>query len=274
MKIFVLISFFLLSICLKAQNAEYTMQSNIRYYPDSMYKSDSYIQEKCDLDIYYPANTKGFSTLIWFHGGGLTGGNKEIFESLKNKGIAVVTANYRLHPKVKCPVYIEDAACAVAWVFNTIEKFGGDPNLIFVSGHSAGGYLTEMIGLDKRWLNNYNINPNKIAGLISLSGQAITHFTIRKEQGLPETQPTIDEFAPLFHVRSDASPLMLITGDREKELYGRYEENAYLFRMMKLNGHKRTVLYELDGYGHNMVEPAIPLLLSQIKTLSDSIMKK
>lgn len=61
--------------------------------------------------------------------------------------------------------------------------------------------------------------------------------------------------------------MMLITGDRELELYGRYEENAYLNRMMQLVGHKKTSLYELDGFDHGgMPEPAFPLLLRLIKS--------
>ena len=125
-----------------------------------------------------------------------------------------------------------------------------------------------MVGLDKKYLNAYKIDANRIAGLIPLSGQAITHFTIRKERGLPETLPVIDEFAPLYHVRSDASPLLLITGDRELELLGRYEENAYLARMMKLNGHKTTRLLELQGYGHMMTEPAFPLIVNEVHKIS------
>ena len=124
-----------------------------------------------------------------------------------------------------------------------------------------------MIGLDKKWLNEQGIDANKIAGLIPFSGQAITHFLVRKERGIPETQPIIDEYAPLFHVRADAPPLLLITGDRELELLGRYEENAYLMRMMKIAGHKNIKLYELDGFGHNMTEPAFPLLLNEVRRI-------
>lgn len=59
--------------------------------------------------------------------------------------------------------------------------------------------------------------------------------------GIDNLQPTVDEFAPLFHVRKDAPPLVLITGDRELELFGRYEENAYMWRMMKLSGTKKHI---------------------------------
>lgn len=75
-------------------------------------------------------------------------------------------------------------------------------------------------------------------------------------------------------MRKDAPPLLLITGDRELELLGRYEENAYLMRMMKVVGHTKTKLYELDGYDHNMTAPAFPLLLKEVETLSIEINKK
>jgi hypothetical protein len=95
----------------------------------------------------------------------------------------------------------------------------------------------------------------------------ITHFTVRDEQGIPGTQPIIDDLAPLYFVRPDAPPLLLITGDRDMEMLGRYEENAYMMRMMKMAGHKETTLYELDGYGHNMTHPAFPLLLKEVSRI-------
>ncbi len=251
-----------------AQKTEYTTISNIPYYNEAVSKTDSYIKERCVVDIYYPKNIKGFSTVIWFHGGGLTGGSKELPEGLKDKGFCVVSVNYRLSPKVKAQQCIEDAAAAVAWTFKNINSYGGDTSLIFVSGHSAGAYLTLMVGLDKKWLKTNDIEANTIAGLIPLSSQAITHFAIRNERGIPETQPIVDEFAPLYHVRADAPPILLITGGRELEMLGRYEENAYLMRMMKIVGHKETTLYELQGFGHGMVEPALPLVVKEIQRIT------
>ena len=77
------------------------------------------------------------------------------------------------------------------------------------------------------------------------------------------------KLAPLFHVRADAPPLLLITGDREKELLGRYEENAYMMRMMKVAGHKDTRIMELDGYDHGMTFPAFPLLIDEVRRIMD-----
>jgi acetyl esterase/lipase len=222
-----------------------------------------------NLDVYYPVDQKGYATVVWFHGGGLTGGERFVPTELQQQGLAVVAVNYRLSPKVNCPTYIDDAAAAVAWTFKHIAEYGGDPDKIFVSGHSAGGYLTSMVGLDKRWLAKYDVDADDIAGLIPFSGHTITHFTVRKERGIPETQPIIDEFAPLYHVRPDAPPLVLITGDRELEILGRYEENAYLMRMMKVVGHEQTVIYELQGFDHGgMVPPAHSILLKHINDIA------
>ncbi|EIJ38346.1 alpha/beta hydrolase [Galbibacter orientalis] len=274
MKKIVVSLFLLLNITsLLAQETTYTTKSDIQYYDAATNASDAYINERCVLDLYYPTNIENYPTVVWFHGGGLTGGAKEIPEALKNKGIAVVGVNYRLNPKVKSPKYIEDAAAAVAWVFKNIEGYKGNPSLIFVSGHSAGGYLASMIGLDKSYLAKFNVDANAIAGLIPFSGHAITHFTIRKERGIPGTQPIVDSLAPLYHVRADAPPLLLITGDREMEMLGRYEENAYLMRMMKVAGHKNTTLYEMDGYGHGMTEPAFPLLVKNVRSIVSELNK-
>jgi acetyl esterase/lipase len=264
-RIFLFAIFFIgFVIPMHAQTITYKTESNISYRSGE--NLDDYQKQRCKLDIYYPENVDSFITVVWFHGGGLTGGEKSIPERLKNHRLAIVSVNYRLSPKVKSPVYIDDAAAAVAWVFKNISKYGGDPKHIVVSGHSAGGYLTSMIGLDKHYLAAYGIDANLIFKLVPFSGQMITHFTIRNERGIKETQPIIDDMAPLFHVRADAPPLYLITGDRELEMLGRYEENAYMLRMMNLVGSRSTTLYELNGFDHGgMADPAFDLLLRILK---------
>ncbi|MFL2526434.1 MAG: alpha/beta hydrolase [Candidatus Azotimanducaceae bacterium] len=263
--------FALFSLSSKLVSGEGLPISNVPYYETEFNDSDSYKSERAVLDVYCPGeSTTPKPTLVWFHGGGLTRGNNTCLPRLKNQGIVCVSANYRLYPKVNPPGFIQDAAAAVAWVFNNIENYGGRSELIFVSGHSAGGYLASMLGLDKRWLRKLEIDSDQIAGVIPLSGHTITHFTIRKHRGIANTQPIVDEFAPLFHVRANAPPFLLITGDRERELLGRYEENAYLMRMLLVSGHEQVRLYELEGYGHRMVEPAIPLVLAEIKRVKSA----
>jgi acetyl esterase/lipase len=248
------------------ERAQQVIDGGYHLTTDLLYREEKGVSaaqnQRCRLDVYAPSGRKPFSTLIWFHGGGLTQGERSIPLPLRNQGIAVVAVNYRLSPGVKSPVFIEDAAAAIAWTLKHIAEFGGDPQRVFVSGHSAGAYLTLMCGLDRQWLARHGANADDLAGLIPLSPQVITHFTIREERGIGEAQPVVDGLAPLFHVRRDAPPILLVTGDREKELMGRHEECAYFWRMMKLNGHKATMLHELDGFDHGkMPEPAFPLLL-------------
>lgn len=250
---------------------EYRTEKSVPYRDSKTDNLDAYAIKSCQLDFYYPVNKKAFATLVWIHGGSLRGGKKEIPEKLMNQGFAVIGIEYRLSPKVLCQQIIEDAAAAVAWTFRNVAKYGGDSTKIFLSGHSAGGYLDLMVSMDKKYLAKYNIDANRIAGILPLSPQTITHFTRRKEMGIIETQPIIDDLAPLYHVRKDLPPLVLITGDRELEMLGRYEENAYLARMMKLNGHTKTSLYELQGFGHGpMMQPGLYLLLKELDKLLNS----
>lgn len=230
-------------------------------------ETDEYMQSQCLLDIYLPEDVENFATVVWFHAGGLTTGSREIPEPLKGNGFAVVGVGYRLAPEVSTLDCIDDAAASIAWVFNNIEKYGGDSSKIYLSGHSAGGYLVSIVGLDKKWLSAYGVDVDSVAGLIPYSGHAITHFETRHERGIKPTTAVVDTLAPLYHVRPDAPPILLITGDREMELYGRYEECAYFWRMLTLAGHPNCELYELEGFDHGaMAQPAHMLLIKYINS--------
>ena len=249
----IILSVLLAFVTVQLHSRDFLCENDISYTRNN----DAYSEERCRLDVYYPADTTRLPVVVWFHGGGLTGGNKYIPDELKDGSQVVVAVNYRLLPRVEISDCIDDAAAAVAWTFDSIARYGGDRDKIFVAGHSAGGYLTSMIGLDRQWLEKYGINADSIAGLIPFSGQVITHFAHRRLMGMSESQPLVDAFAPLYHVRGDAAPYIIITGGRDEELLGRYEENAYMWRMMKLSGHPYVRIYELDGHNHGeMVSPA------------------
>lgn len=226
-------------------------------------------EKRCVMDIYHPEDvSKRLPVIIWFHGGGLTGGEKFIPEQLQTGEYVVVAPEYRLIPDVNLHECIDDAAAATAWVMDSISNYGGNPDKLFVSGHSAGGYLTSMVGLDEKWLKEYGKDCDSISGLIPFSGQVITHFAHRERMGLPALTPSVDELAPLYYVRKDAPPYVIITGDREQELFGRYEENAYMWRMLKLTGHPYVYIYELDGYNHgDMYKPAFHILKTHVNDL-------
>ena len=232
-------------------------------------KTDAYAKERLKLDIHYDEEGKNLPVIVWFHGGGLTQGEKEIPKKLKDKGFVVVGVNYRLLPNVSIDKTLDDAAESLAWVTKNIGKYGGDSKKIVVSGHSAGGYITLMLALDRKWLARYGVDANDMAGYVPFSGQAISHFSYRKMLGIDNLQPTIDEYAPLFWVRKDCPPMELIVGDRELELFGRYEENAYLWRMMKLIGNTTTNIYELDGHDHGgMVDPGFNILERFVRNIT------
>ena len=243
----------------------YNFVQNVSY--TSADEQDDYRKERCLLDIYYPETDKGFATLVWFHGGGLEKGNKDLLDGFRRQGFAVVSVNYRLFPQCKCPDYIDDAAMAVAWTFENIEKYGGNKDQIYVSGHSAGGYLTLMVTLAKEYMEKYGADADKIAKSYPVSGQTVTHYTIRKERGLPDGLPVIDEYAPMSHAGRGGAPLVLISGDRDLEMLARYEENAHLQALLKNFGHD-SVLYEMQGFNHRTVTaPASALISSDIKKL-------
>ena len=228
-----------------------------------------YARERCKLDVYYPTNETDAPVVVWFHGGGIEGGEKHIDPQLKNSGLVVVAANYRLLPKAPIDDILDDAAAAVAWTYKNIAKYNGSPRKIFVAGHSAGGYLLDIIGLDKRWLAKYGVDADSLAALVPFSGQCVTHYNIRKQQGIGPLQATIDQYAPLTYVRPDAPPIVIISGDRELELFGRYEEQAYFWRMLKLVGHKDVTLYEMQGYDHgDMPQPAYKILKDHIRRIT------
>lgn len=264
MKSTILTLFLTLVSVLPTQADNYTTKADISFTA----KEDPYSKERLKLDILYPDGAEGRPTVVWFHGGGLTGGRKEIPAELKEAGYIVIAPNYRLIPNVGVNECIDDAAEAVAWAFDNAERLGGDRSKIFVAGHSAGGFLTSMLGLDKDRLTKYGIDADSIAGLIPFSGQVITHFADRKSKGIGELTPYVDENAPLFHVRKDCAPYIIVTGDAETELYGRYEENLYMWRMMKLAGHPDVKIFKLDGYNHgDMARPAFHILKDEISRI-------
>lgn len=227
-------------------------------------EANAYRLERCKLDIYYPEK-EDFATLVWFHGGGLEGGNKELLEGFRRQGFAVVSVNYRLFPKCKCPDYIDDAAQALAWTFANIKTYGGNPDKIYLSGHSAGGYLALMLVLAKEYTAKYGLDADKIAKAYPVSGQTVTHYTIRKERGLPDGLPIIDEYAPMTHAGRGGAPMVLICGDRDLEMLARYEENAHLQALLKHFGHD-SVLYEMDGFNHvTVLAPAVAYIAMDIR---------
>lgn len=234
-----------------ANPAKSTAHDGIGVLTDVPYKQGEaltdYEQQRCKLDIYLPKDAKNFATLVWFHGGGLKNGDKggtkddtvrtpQIARSLASSGIAVVAANYRLSPKAKFPAYVQDAAAAVAWARAHIAEHGGDAKKIFVGGHSAGGYLTLMLGMDPHFLGEAGVNVSDISGFIPVSGQVMTHYTILAERGLGKLAVMADDAAPVHFARAKTQPFLVLYADHD--MAARAEENAYFVAVMQGAGSK------------------------------------
>lgn len=249
-----------------AKPVNYSVERNI-YYTSSQ---DPYHRERGVLDIYHPTGKNAAKVLVFFHGGALSVGDKRMvestLESLKRQGIIVVTPNYRLSPKATYPAYIEDAAEAVAWTIKNIQKYGGDPKQIYVGGHSAGGYLTLMLALDKQYLQHYGVDADiDIQGYFPVSGQTATHYTVKDEMNLPHDIPAINDYAPLQHARKLMAPMTLITADRHLEQTARWQENDYLRVTLEALGTAKIPMYELQGFTHeNVNKPAMDLIANLI----------
>ena len=238
----------------------------VRVLTDIAYKSGAaltdYERQRCKLDVYLPATGKNFATLVWFHGGGLQKGDKAgtpedtvktplIARSLARAGIAVVAPNYRLSPQAKFPAYIEDSAAAVAWAQANMTQHGADPAKLFIGGHSAGGYLAFMLGMDVRYLTAAGMKPTAIAGYIPVSGQTMTHYTVREERGLPRNSVTADAAAPVHFIRKDTPPMLVIYADRD--MVARAEENAYFVAMMQGVGNKGVIGKQITDRTHGSI---------------------
>jgi acetyl esterase/lipase len=234
-------------------------EANVKVIENISYKSGDALSEyektRCKLDLYIPENAKDLPCILWFHGGGLTEGDKAekstaaVARALAADGYIVASANYRLSPMATYPAYIDDSAAALGWLFKNAAAHGGSDKKIFISGHSAGGYLSAMVGLDARWLKPYGLKPDDLAGIIPVAGQMITHSTIRIERGLSKTAVIVDDAAPVHHARKDTPPILLLYAEKDMAL--RADENIFCFAALKAAGNKRVTLKEIPGRDHS-----------------------
>lgn len=158
--------------------------------------------------------------IVFVYGGGWRSGDIDDYSFLARglapEGYVVVLAGYRLGPDGVFPAMLEDTAKAVAWTRNNIAKFGGDPDSIFISGHSAGAYNVAMIGLDDRWMDAEGLSAGDISGVIGMSGP-YDFYPFDSEStklafgGAPEPLET----QPVNFGRADAPPMLLVQGEKD-----------------------------------------------------------
>jgi acetyl esterase/lipase len=129
------------------------------------------------IDLYLPKGKKDCPVVVLVHGGAWIVGdnrhyglNASVGEFLASQGIAAALPNYRLSPGVKHPEHVKDVARAVAWVRGHIAEYGGNPDRLFLAGHSAGGHLVSLLATDEQYLKAEGMTHADIKGVISVSG--------------------------------------------------------------------------------------------------------
>ena len=244
---------------------EYRIERDIPYRsPESLEQEGEYARSRCLLDMRLPVGVTNFATVVHFHGGGIVKGNKGSFswpeEASEDDPVALISGGYRLLTNATPAQAVSDAAAAVAWTLKNISRYGGDPKKVFVTGISAGGYLTAMIGLDYRWLAKHGFKPTDLAGIAPLTGQMTKHFNVRKigfNDTDPQFMPKVDEWAPLYHVSTKPlPPCCFLTGGKDIEWKARVEENALLAASLHACGHNNVEFHETEGNHGGGVYPS------------------
>jgi acetyl esterase/lipase len=165
------------------------------------------------LDLYLPKGRAKFPVLLFVHGGAWRSGSKQLYgplgRLLAQNGIGAVIINYRLSPKVKHPAHIEDVARAFAWTHRNIGKRGGNPEQIFVCGHSAGGHLVALLGTNAAYLKAENLTPAQIKGVIPLSGVYVIRPLGRLASIFGNDADTCKTASPLDHVKEKHPPFLI-----------------------------------------------------------------
>ena len=183
------------------------------------------------LDIYAPDGPGLFPVVIFVYGGGWRVGSKGNYRfvaaALAARGFLTVVPDYRLFPQVKFPAFLQDNAAAIAWTKANICAFKGDPQRVFLIGHSAGAYNVLMLTLDKQWLRSVGLQPDRdITATVGLAGPY---------DFLPLHDPELDAiFAPagdlrftqpVTFARGDAPPILLAAGTNDQTVRPRNTEN-------------------------------------------------
>lgn len=169
------------------------------------------------LDVYAPVEGRS-PVIVFLYGGGWRSGDKAMYRfvasALAARGYVTVVPDYRVYPEALYPDFLRDAAQAVAWTKREIGRFGGDPCRITLMGHSAGAYIAVMLGLDRRWLREQAVDPDRdIAAVVGLSGP-YDFLPLRDPELQAIFAPSGDlrTSQPIAYARGDAPPMLLAHG--------------------------------------------------------------
>ena len=214
------------------------------------------------VDVYRPREAVDAPVVVFFHGGSWTRGSRADYtfvgEALTSQGFVVVIPDYRKFPEVTFPRFVEDGAEAVIWARARARELGGDPERLFVMGHSSGAHIAALLALDRHYLESRIPEEQILRGMIGLAGPY--DFNARREDirpifvGVPyrATQPI--EFA------GDAGslPLLLLHGEADQTVFKKNTVN--LARAVRdAGGDVRTGFYPDCDHTQLLAALSIPM---------------
>ena len=211
------------------------------------------------LDVYAPEARGALAPVVFFiYGGGWSRGERGEYQfvgqALASRGFVVVIADYRLVPEVTYPAFLEDSANALAWVQDNIASYGGDPNRLFLAGHSAGAYNATMLALDPSFLREYGVTM-PILGVAALSGPFDFYpFEYNEVRAAFGQAPNPEGTQPINLVTSATPPMYLATGTTDPIV--RMQNTERFAQKLKESGVWVTTRY-YEGFGH--MEPVLAL---------------
>lgn len=218
------------------------------------------------LDIYTPTNVQISSSqrlpvVIFLHGGGWNSGDKNQYRfvgaALAEQGWIGVAVNYRLYPAVKYPAFMDDAALAVKYVHEHATEWGGDPQHIYLMGHSAGAHIAAMLALDNEFLQNVGGDSRWLRGVIGIAGPYdFIPFTYDYMHDLFGPEANYAQSQPVNYARADAPPLLLLHGMTDTNVLPR-NTIRLTAAMQRVGGNVQAHYYE--GVSHTDIIAAMSI---------------
>ncbi len=211
------------------------------------------------LDIYAPEQRGAAAPVVFFiYGGGWSRGERGEYEfvgrALASRGFVAVIADYRLYPEVRYPDFLEDGARALRWVQDNIANYGGDPNRLFLAGHSAGAYNAVMQALDPSYRQEYGVTM-PILAVAALSGPYDFYpFEYNEVRDVFGQAPNPQGTQPINLITSEAPPMYLASGTTDPIV--RVQNSEGFADRLRARGVWVTTQY-YQGFGH--MEPVLAM---------------
>ena len=148
------------------------------------------------------------------------------------------------------PQHAQDAAASIAWVYQHIAEHGGDPAKLFVSGHSAGGYLTGLLAVDGRYLKEAGLPSDVIKGAMPISGFFhVDKVAPERPKDVWGTDEKVWREASAWpYARADAPPILFLYADGDDEW--RKQDNEDMAAALKAKNHPAVSTVEIKDRDH------------------------